>query len=122
MANWEIASYVYYNCIKAKNLDYKEKMISENDLIVQLIELIDSLKIKETDISNTLKEEIERFNNFQPLFWNKGKNITINKIQIKEYMKYLLREWSRDEKREVLSYIKSQIYLKDKKVILLYKK
>ena len=32
-------------------------------------------------------------------------------------MKYLLREWSREEKREVLSYIKSGIYIKNKKVV-----
>jgi len=59
---------VYYNCTKAKNLDCKEKMIEENELIRQLIGIIDILKISETDVSDKLKEELKRFNNFQSLF------------------------------------------------------
>lgn len=119
LANWKVISYVYYNCTKAKNLDCREKMVEENELIKQLLELIDNLKISELEISNKLREEVDRYNSFQALFWkvNNIKNTT-NNIWIKDYMKYLLREWERDEKREVLSYIKNDLCIKDKKVEL----
>lgn len=120
LANWKILSYVYYNCTKARNLDCKERVIEENELIRQLIEMIEKLKIHEIEISSKLREEVERYNAFQALFWKTQtmKNVAKN-VQIKDYMKYLLREWERDEKREVLSYIKSDLFIRDKKVVLL---
>lgn len=119
LASWKIISYVYYNCTKAKNLDCKEKMIEENELIRQLIGIIDILKISETDVSDKLKEELKRFNNFQSLFWKIQNNKNnYNDIWINDYMKYLLREWERGEKREILSYIKSNIFIRDKKILL----
>jgi len=40
------------------------------------------------------------------------------KIDIKEYAKYLLQEGTRDEKREILNCLKTEIYLKNQKVYL----
>ncbi|MCK9271918.1 recombinase family protein [Candidatus Gracilibacteria bacterium] len=119
LASGKIISYVYYNCTKAKNLDCKEKMIEENELIRQLIGIIDILKISETDVSDKLKEELKRFNNFQSLFGKIQNNKNnYNDIGINDYMKYLLREGERGEKREILSYIKSNIFIRDKKILL----
>ncbi|MBU1164638.1 hypothetical protein KKA15_03690 [Patescibacteria group bacterium] len=39
-------------------------------------------------------------------------------IDIKEYAKYLLQEGTRDEKREILNYLKTELYLKNQKVYL----
>lgn len=119
LVNGNINSYIYYNCTKSKNLDCKERFIEENELIRQFLELIDKLKISEVDISNKLNDELERFNNFQSLFWKaQNSKDSHKKIWIKDYMKYLLREWQREEKREVLSYIKSDIFIQDRKVEL----
>ncbi|MGE4443482.1 MAG: recombinase family protein [Candidatus Altimarinota bacterium] len=120
LANGKILSYVYYNCTKARNLDCKERVIEENELIKQLIEMIEKLKIHEIEISSKLREEVERYNSFQALFGKTQtmKNVAKN-VQIKDYIKYLLREGERDEKREVLSYIKSDLFIRDKKVVLL---
>lgn len=119
MTSWKVLSYVYYNCKKAKNLDCKERVIEENELIKQLIKMIEKIKIQEIEISSKLREEVERYNAFQALYWKTQtmKNVAKN-VQIKDYMKYLIREWERDEKREVLSYIKSDLFIRDKKVEL----
>ena len=120
LSNGNINSYIYYNCTKARDLSCKERFIEEQNLIQQLLKVIDSLNINEIQISKQLKDEIERYCNFQRLFEKKidpRKNIE-KKIEVKDYMRYLLSEWTRDEKREVLSYIKSGIFIKNKLVIL----
>jgi len=120
LQNWKILSYIYYNCTKAKDHSCKEKMVEENNLVQQFIKIIDKLNISKTNISETLKNEIDRYYNFQQLYNIKVKknNNIIKEVWIKDYMKYLLREWNRDEKREVLSYIKNKLVIKDKKVLL----
>lgn len=40
------------------------------------------------------------------------------KVDIKKYTKYLLTEGARDEKREILACLKTEIYLKNQKVYL----
>ena len=43
-------------------------------------------------------------------------------VDIKEYAKYLLLEGTKDEKREILACLKTQLYLKDQKIYLNKKK
>lgn len=120
LKNGNINSYIYYNCTKSKDLTCRERFIEEQNLVQQLLKMIESVDINEINVSQNLRDEIERYYNFQKLFeWDVQKKKNIEKqVGIRDYMKYLLREWTRDEKREVLSYIKSNIYVKNKLVIL----
>ena len=108
----------------------KEKCLSEELLVRQLVELVENINLKQIKISQTLAKEIERFNKFQALFdetklikkstkkadknneeeLRKFKKITQKQIKksnidIKNYFKYLLTEGTIFEKREVLSFI-----------------
>ncbi len=68
-----------------------------------------------------LEEEIRKFNRLQRLA-TKGKpkyKIDENEIATREYAKYVLREGSPLEKRELLGHLKSRLVLKDKKITLL---
>lgn len=120
LKNGSINSYIYYNCTKAKDLSCKERFIEEQELIQQLLKIIESLNVNELEVSQNIREEIERYYSFQRLFeWNVQKKKNLEKqVGIRDYMKYLLREWTRDEKREVLSYIKNQICIQNKKIVL----
>jgi len=59
----------------------------------------------------------QRFNNLILKTDPKGK-IKTPKVNIKEYTKYLLQEGTRDEKREILNCIKTELHLKNQKVYI----
>lgn len=68
-----------------------------------------------------LEEEIKRFNRLQKLA-TKGKpkmQIDEDDIATREYAKYVLREGTPLEKRELMGYLRSRLMLNDKKITLL---
>jgi len=67
-----------------------------------------------------MEEEIKRFNIFQRSILNNKEKIELPKeLEIKNYLKYILKEGSKIEKREVLGNLKSKISYKDKELTLI---
>ena len=64
------------------------------------------------------EEEIARFNKFQKIAMKVEGNIKPIKIDLKTYAKYLLKEGSVIEKRELLSCLKSKLVIKERKLLL----
>lgn len=67
-----------------------------------------------------LEEEIKRFNRLQRLA-TKGKpkmQIDEDDIATREYAKYVLREGTPLEKRELMGHLRSRLVLNDKKITL----
>jgi hypothetical protein len=114
------AKYIYYGCTKSRNLHCKEGYIREEELIGQLINIIDRLDVNELGMKQKFEEEVARFNKFQKsvLGLTKDPAKEILGIDLKAYAKYLLREGSMIEKRELLSCFKSRLTIKDKTVYL----
>jgi hypothetical protein len=77
-----------------------------------------SVDINTISVSDSLKEEIRRYNLFQSQLLKKDSRDVISPKQInqREYMKYIVANGSKDEKREILGMIQADIVLKDKKV------
>ena len=71
-------------------------------------------------VSEGLKEEIRRYNIFQSQLLRKDSYeiVQANQINIREYMKYMICNGSRDEKRWILSMINVEILLKDRKAYI----
>jgi hypothetical protein len=71
---------------------------------------------------NKLELEVERFNKFQGMVFGekpiKSKKQRQN-VDMKDYAKYVLKEGSAIEKRELLANLRSRIVLKEKKLTLL---
>ncbi|MDD4136054.1 MAG: recombinase family protein [Candidatus Shapirobacteria bacterium] len=110
--------HVYYFCTKARNIDCKNHAINEKDLLNELIELIDRVDMDELGIKEKIKQEISRINKFNTeVLGNKKEKNDID-VDIRNYAKYLLKQGTILEKRELLSCLKSKLILKDKKVIL----
>lgn len=67
-----------------------------------------------------LEEEIKRFNKFQNLVLKtKGKEERpLETIDMRTYAKYLLKEGSITEKRELLANLRSRLIYKNKKILL----
>lgn len=115
------AKYIYYSCSKSKDRNCKNKYVREEELIEELLKVIDIVNINELGMRMKLEEEIKKFNRLQRLA-TKGKpkfKIDENEVATREYAKYVLREGTAIEKRELMGHLRSRLVLNDKKITLL---
>ena len=112
--------YVYYGCSKKKNLDCKAGYIREELLIEELLRIMDQIDLNELELKTKIKQEIERFSEFRSDVLKLDMEQQKKKMEIesKNYAKYILRKGSVEEKRELLSCLKSKLVFKDKKLEL----
>jgi len=114
------AKYIYYSCSKSKDRNCKNKYIREEELIDELFKVIDVVNINELGMRMKLEEEIKRFNRLQRLATRGTPKMKIdeNDIATREYAKYVLKEGSISEKRDLLGHLRSRLILNDKKITL----
>jgi len=108
--------HIYYGCTKAKDKNCKSGYISEEDLIKQLQKQIDKLDFKKLPIQDKIEGEIKRFKKFQMMATGKNQNIDVSDVDVKNYIKFLLKEGDDQEKRELLTCLNGEILLKNKVV------
>lgn len=116
--NGNVHRYVYYGCTKVRDRDCKCGYINEIDLIKQFIGLMDQINIDNIGIREKIKMEVERIKKFQQEFLDKKDKIIVDSIDIRNYAKYILRGGSDIEKRELLSCLKSKIFLDNGSIYL----
>jgi len=115
LKNGTTSKYIYYGCTKSRDINCHNGYIREEELVKQLLNIIDNLNLDEILIKHKFAEEVKRYNLFQSRVLKiEGRSNTEQNIDIKSYIKYLLREGSMQEKREILSCIKSKIVIKNK--------
>ena len=68
-----------------------------------------------------LEEEIKRFNKFQRMIAGAKPHALPEEteVNVRKYAKYLLKEGSVTEKRELLANLRSRLVYKDKKITLM---
>lgn len=108
--------HVYYGCTKAKDKNCKSGYISEEDLIKQLQKQINKLDFKKIPIQDKIQAEIKRFKKFQIMTTGKNDNIDVSDVDVKNYIKFLLKEGDDQEKRELLTCLNGEILLKNKMI------
>lgn len=115
------AHYVYYGCSRARNRFCKNKYIREEELIFELLKIMDKVDINELGMRVKLEAEVNRYNKFQNMILQdkNPKRKTKPVVDMRVYAKYVLKEGSSLEKRELLVNLRSRITLKDKKLTLL---
>ncbi len=112
--------YIYYSCSRARDRNCKNMYIREEDLIVELLKILDKVNINELGMRKKLEDEIARFNIFQRSVLGATEKIkTDQDTDIRNYAKYILKEGSTIEKRELLANLRSRIMYKDKKLTLI---
>ena len=104
--NGKVHRHVYYGCTKARDKNCKGGYINE-------VDLIDEIGIKEK-----IKNEVTRFKKFQKVLLGKKEEVNVVDIDIRNYMRFILREGEDAEKRELLGCLTSRISLKEKKLTL----
>ena len=80
---------------------------------------MDKLDISEIGMQHKLEEEVARFNKFQRgILGMQGIRTNAKDVDLRTYAKYLLREGSVVEKRELLACVRSRFIFKNKSVAL----
>ncbi len=110
--------HIYYFCTKGKGLECDNPRINEPDLINELVNLIDRINLDELGIKSRINQEIARFNKFRIGVLGYKQEAHESGVNAKNYVKYLLKEGTLIEKRELLFFLKSKLILKDKKIVL----
>lgn len=110
-----------HGCSRARDRNCKNKYIREEELIEELIKILDKVNINELGMHMKLEDEIRRFNKLQKIVNGKSGNELVeeNEVNIRQYAKYLLKESSVSDKRELLGNLRSRLNYKDKKITLL---
>lgn len=111
--------YVYYGCTRSRDIECKSGYIREEGLIEQLLSIIDKVSLDKLGMEEGIEKEVERYNKFRSSVLGIKKQAEAkDKINAKIYAKYLLKEGSIVEKRELLSRLKTKLVLKDKMIYL----
>lgn len=117
--NGNIHRYVYYSCTRFNDKNCKSGYIREEDLIDQFTKLMGEIDLDEIGIKERIKSDIERLKKFQSgVLGVKEKIAKATDVDIRNYAKYLLKEGTIYEKRELLSCLRSKLILKNKKIYL----
>ena len=111
-------THVYYRCTKVKNQDCPNESVSEQILIDEMFPIIEKMNLDKNELKQKLQKEVARYALFQTgvLKQDLPQSKKHRDISIKTFAKYMLKHGTLLEKREVLSCIKSKIFLKDKKL------
>ena len=91
----------------------------EEELIEQLASLMDKVDLDQIGMKEQIKAEVERHKKFQSeVLGKKGASVKVNDIDIRNYAKYLLREGTIFEKRELLSCLRSKLLMRNKQITI----
>jgi len=112
--------YVYYGCMKRWMTGCKQPYIREEDLLDQLYKIIDKVDIDELAAVERIKQEIERLTK---MIASLGGHVATAKvaeimpdIDVYACAKYILKDGTKEEKRELLSHLKTKMTLRDGKI------
>ncbi|NBX50538.1 hypothetical protein EBT25_11525, partial [bacterium] len=89
--------------------------------IAELLKIFDQININELGMKTKLEDEIKRFSHFQrTVFGSDGtQEADEAEVNIRAYAKYLLRQGSISEKRELLGNLRSRLVYLNRKITLL---
>ena len=115
--NGNIHRYVYYGCTKYNDKSCRCGYINEEELIEQFAKLMDKIELDEIGMKEKIKMEIERHKKFQlAMLSEKTAQVKISDLDIRNYAKYILRDGTIYEKRELLGCLKSRILLSNREI------
>ncbi len=107
-----VRKYVYYHCSRFDQT-CKQPYVREDELLAQFLDLIDKIDLDKTGMRKKLEAEVERMNKFTADVLGVQNEITIPKMDVRGYAKYVLKNGKIDEKREILMCLKSRMLLGD---------
>ncbi len=106
-----IRRYVYYCCSKKWTTNCSEPQVREEDLLAQLYQMVDEINIQELAAVDRIREEIERVEKMITALGGHTEKLieSIPKIDARSCAKYILKEGTKEEKRDMISRISSRL-------------
>lgn len=114
LLNGGVNRHVYYRCTKSKDRKCVNPAINEDDLLKEFQKMASTLDLNEVQLNEKLNLEIKKFKKLQAMFLGKDSTAEIQKVDLRNYMKFILKDGTVLEKRLVLDCIKSNLVLKNK--------
>jgi len=105
-----VRKYVYYHCSRFDQT-CKQPYVREDELLSQLLDLIDQVDLDKTGMRKNLETEVEKLNKFTADVLGMQNKVTIPKMDVRGYAKYVLKNGKAEEKREILGCLKSHLNL-----------
>lgn len=116
LKNGKFNTHVYYGCTKARDKNCKCGYLNEVDLIKQLQGLANDIDLNQSIIGKRVSSEVSRYKKFTHSLLGETSDLTAKNIDTKDYVKFLLKEGSLEEKREIMSCFKSKVTLANKRI------
>jgi DNA invertase Pin-like site-specific DNA recombinase len=113
-----VAKYIYYGCGRSKDRHCKNPYMREEELTEQLVKLMDKLDINQVGIKLKFEEELKRYNKFHRSVLGSNTKSKHKEIDLRTYAKYILKEGTNEEKRELMGCFRSKIKLIKQNIIL----
>ncbi len=103
--------YVYYGCGRSKDHHCKgNKYLREEDLVEQLLGVLDQIDLNVLGVQIKFKDELKRHNKFQrTVLGLSNPSAEHEDIDLKTYAKYILKEGTMEEKRELMGCFKTKL-------------
>jgi DNA invertase Pin-like site-specific DNA recombinase len=114
LQNGGVNRHVYYRCTKSKDRRCKNTAINEDDLLKEFQKMVSTLDLNEVQLNEKLNLEIKKFKKLQAMFLGKENTAEIQKVDLRNYLKFILKDGTQLEKRSVLGCIKSNLILNDR--------
>ncbi len=105
--------YVYYHCGRTTDKDCKEPYVREEALIEQLVSILDELEIDHAVSKKKFQDELERNQRFMASMLGAEATTKMPRLDHKKYLRHVLINGTKEEKRELLSCINSRMCLGD---------
>ncbi len=103
--------YIYYGCGRSKDHHCKgNKYLREEDLVEQLLGVLDQIDLNVLCVQIKFKDELKRHNKFQrTVLGLSNPSAEHEDIDLKTYAKYILKEGTNEEKRELMGCFKTKL-------------
>lgn len=112
--------YVYYHCTRGADRYCKQGALREEELLRQLLHVIEKIDVDEIGIKEQIQREINRYRKLSYAVLGREAEFDNRPIEadMRNYAKYILANGTKEEKRELLSCIRSRLEIKDKIILL----
>ena len=110
--------YIYYSCSRAKDANCKNPYVREEEVLKQLADLIDKISIDEIGARHLIEREVSRYNKMRAEVEGKSETLKVKEMDVRKYAKYLLKNGTREEKRELLEHMRDRLIMSNKVITL----
>jgi hypothetical protein len=80
--------------------------------------LVDKVEVNELSVKKQIMAEVTRYKKFEASLLGQDLNFEVGDIDIKRYIKFLLKDGSVEEKREIISCFNAQVTLSNKVITI----